>query len=67
MRKTTLTEILARFDPEKHRHKLMLDDAPVGTETGGEEPCLRCKRVILAGGCPYGDDECPQFTELGKG
>ena len=28
-----LDELLARFDPEKHRHDLMLDDAPVGGET----------------------------------
>ena len=28
-----LDDLLARFDPEKHRHELMLNDAPVGGET----------------------------------
>jgi hypothetical protein len=29
----TLDDLLARFDPAKHRHDLMLDDPPVGGET----------------------------------
>jgi antitoxin component of MazEF toxin-antitoxin module len=32
--KVTMSDLLARFDPAKHRHELMLDAAPVGTETG---------------------------------
>lgn len=28
-----MADLLAKFDPSKHRHDLMLDDAPVGTET----------------------------------
>jgi antitoxin component of MazEF toxin-antitoxin module len=28
-----LEDLLARFDPEKHRHDPMLDDEPVGRET----------------------------------
>ena len=35
-REVTLDSLLARFDPEKHRHPLMLDDAPVGREFGTE-------------------------------
>jgi antitoxin MazE len=31
--RVTMTALLAAFDPAKHRHTLMLDDAPVGTET----------------------------------
>ena len=31
--RVTMAELLARFDPKKHRHELMLDDAPVGSET----------------------------------
>lgn len=27
-------KLLRDFDASKHRHELMLDDAPVGTETG---------------------------------
>ena len=27
-----LEDLLARFDPAKHRHEVMLDDAPVGRE-----------------------------------
>ena len=29
----TLDELLAKFDPQKHRHAPMLDDKPVGIET----------------------------------
>ncbi|HWX46967.1 MAG TPA: AbrB/MazE/SpoVT family DNA-binding domain-containing protein [Roseomonas sp.] len=29
----TMAELLARFDPEKHRHPLHLDVPPVGGET----------------------------------
>jgi antitoxin MazE len=29
----TLDDLLARFDPEKHRHDLMLDGDPIGRET----------------------------------
>jgi antitoxin component of MazEF toxin-antitoxin module len=28
----TLDALLARFDPTKHRHELLLDDPPVGIE-----------------------------------
>lgn len=28
-----LDDLLARFDPQKHRHAPMLDDEPVGNET----------------------------------
>jgi antitoxin component of MazEF toxin-antitoxin module len=28
-----LDDLLARFDPKKHRHAPMLDDEPVGNET----------------------------------
>jgi antitoxin component of MazEF toxin-antitoxin module len=28
-----LDDLLARFDPAKHRHDVMLDDGPVGIET----------------------------------
>jgi antitoxin MazE len=31
--KVSMADLLAKFDPSKHRHDLMLDDAPVGTET----------------------------------
>jgi antitoxin component of MazEF toxin-antitoxin module len=30
----TLNDLLDRFDPSIHRHELMLDFPPVGTETG---------------------------------
>ncbi|MDE7548877.1 AbrB/MazE/SpoVT family DNA-binding domain-containing protein [Acetobacter fabarum] len=32
-KRQTLDELMARFDPEKHRHDLMLDALPVGKET----------------------------------
>lgn len=35
--RVTMAELLAKFDPEKHRHELMLDGAPVGTETRWRE------------------------------
>jgi len=35
-REVTLDSLLARFDPAKHRHPLMLDDAPVGREFGAD-------------------------------
>lgn len=28
-----LDDLLAKFDPAKHRHELMLDDEPIGIET----------------------------------
>jgi antitoxin MazE len=28
-----LEDLLAKFDPEKHRHEPMLDDEPIGRET----------------------------------
>ncbi len=28
----TLDDLLARFEPEKHRHERVLDDPPTGTE-----------------------------------
>jgi antitoxin MazE len=31
--KVTMAELLAKFDPDKHRRDLILDDAPVGKET----------------------------------
>lgn len=31
--RVTLDDLLAQFDPEKHRHEPLLDDAPVGRET----------------------------------
>jgi antitoxin component of MazEF toxin-antitoxin module len=31
--RVTMAELLARFDPAKHRHDLELDDDAVGTET----------------------------------
>ena len=31
--RVTMTELLARFDPAKHRHDLQLDDVPTGLET----------------------------------
>jgi antitoxin component of MazEF toxin-antitoxin module len=31
--RVSLDELLARFDPEKHRRDPVLDDEPVGTET----------------------------------
>jgi len=31
--RVTMAELLAKFDPEKHRHELMFDVAPAGTET----------------------------------
>jgi antitoxin MazE len=31
--RVTMTELLARFDPEKHRHELAFDGSPIGTET----------------------------------
>jgi antitoxin component of MazEF toxin-antitoxin module len=31
--RVSLDDLLARFDPAKHRHDLMLDDEPVGIET----------------------------------
>ena len=31
--KVTMAELLARFDPSKHRHNLAFDVAPVGSET----------------------------------
>ncbi|MBV9756399.1 MAG: AbrB/MazE/SpoVT family DNA-binding domain-containing protein [Alphaproteobacteria bacterium] len=32
--RVALDELLARFDPAKHRGDPLLDDAPTGTETG---------------------------------
>lgn len=29
---STLNDLLARFDPEKHKHELLLDDEPMGQE-----------------------------------
>lgn len=29
----TLNDFLARFDPEKHKHELLMDDEPMGRET----------------------------------
>ena len=29
----TMADLLAKFDPEKHRHDLMLDVEPIGIET----------------------------------
>jgi len=34
--RVTMTELLARFDPTKHRHDLHLDVEPIGTETPPE-------------------------------
>lgn len=31
--RVTLDSLLAQFDPEKHRHDLLLDDPPAGIET----------------------------------
>lgn len=31
--RVTMDELLARFDPARHRHDLTLDDAPIGNET----------------------------------
>jgi antitoxin component of MazEF toxin-antitoxin module len=31
--RVTLDDLLARFDPAKHRHELIMDDPPVGRET----------------------------------
>jgi antitoxin component of MazEF toxin-antitoxin module len=31
--RVTMTELLAKFDPEKHRHELAFDSDPTGTET----------------------------------
>jgi antitoxin component of MazEF toxin-antitoxin module len=31
--RVTMAELLARFDPAKHRHDLAFDDEPLGTET----------------------------------
>jgi len=31
--KVTMAELLARFDPARHRHALQFDGAPAGTET----------------------------------
>jgi Growth regulator len=31
--RVTLDDLLARYDPEKHRHDLLVDDPPVGRET----------------------------------
>ncbi len=31
--RVTMAELLARFDPAKHRHDLQLDVGPAGTET----------------------------------
>jgi antitoxin component of MazEF toxin-antitoxin module len=31
--RVTMAELLAKFDPAKHRHDLQLDVEPVGTET----------------------------------
>lgn len=31
--RVTLDDLLARYDPKKHRHELMLDGPPVGAET----------------------------------
>jgi len=31
--RVSMAELLARFDPAKHRHELMLDDVPVGAES----------------------------------
>ncbi len=31
--RVTMAELLAQFDPAKHRHDLAFDVAPVGTET----------------------------------
>jgi hypothetical protein len=30
---STLNDLLARFDPEKHKHELLMDDKPMGRET----------------------------------
>lgn len=32
----TLDELLDGFDPAQHRHPLMLDFPPIGSETGAE-------------------------------
>lgn len=29
----SLNDLLARFDPEKHKHELLMDDEPMGQET----------------------------------
>lgn len=29
---STLDELLARFDPKKHKHELLLDDKPIGKD-----------------------------------
>jgi antitoxin component of MazEF toxin-antitoxin module len=34
--RVTMAELLARFDPTKHRHDLQLDAEPIGTETPTE-------------------------------
>jgi antitoxin MazE len=31
--RVSMSDLLARFDPEKHRHDLVFDSEPVGTET----------------------------------
>jgi antitoxin component of MazEF toxin-antitoxin module len=31
--RVTMDELLAKFDPEKHRHDLAFDNDPTGTET----------------------------------
>jgi antitoxin component of MazEF toxin-antitoxin module len=32
----TMADLLARFDPTKHRHTVQVDDDPLGTETPTE-------------------------------
>jgi hypothetical protein len=41
-----LAELLNKFDPETHRHKPMLDDTPVGRETGADE--VTDRQTVLA-------------------
>ena len=52
-----IADLLEQFDPDKHRHPLMLDDAPVGNETGAramtpdeQAECERLTRAMLQSG-----------------
>lgn len=41
----------------------LLDGGEFNPPSDAEQACSRCGRVILAGGCPYGDTACPQFPQ----
>jgi hypothetical protein len=49
--RVTMAELLVRFDPEKHRHDLVLDDAPAGTET---QCCRPAHERLLTRRGPFG-------------